>query len=203
MNRLLFSIFAAAFFFSSVSAEEKKKIEPVCAQAAVLRTVIVSGDSTRAVSADFNAMIQKNLQSQKIIMADLAVIEEMLKKHPYEVLSAGKDIYSKLGKVLHAEYLLVPRINKFDVSSAVVLIEPGNKPELRKTGIFEGVLTVYDGKNGQIAVVIPFSEKIDFSAVQEKNDDWNILKYYEYMMKKAADKLSVSAGEWLKDHIKK
>lgn len=204
MKRLLLFIFGILIFSCSVRAEETQPVEPtVYGRAAVLRTIISSGNSTRSVSADFNALIQKNLQNQKIEMADLGIIEERLKKHPYEVLSAGKDVYTKLGTVLQADYLLIPRINQFDVKNAVVLIDSESKALLRRTGIFEGILTIVDAKSGKNAVAFPFSEKVDFSAIPEKTDDWNILVYYDYMMKKAAVKLSAAAGTWLRDHMKK
>lgn len=183
-----------------VCAEEQEGKRPF-GRAAVLRTVLASGNSTRSVSADFNALIQRHLGEQKIRMTGLDAVEAFFRKHPYPEGAAEPQSYVGIGNALQADYLLVPRIDQFDVKNAVVLIEPGSKALLRRIGIFSGSLTVIDAESGKRAAVFPFSEKTDFSAIPEDTGDWNILQYYDYMMKKAASKLSASVGAWLRSHL--
>ncbi len=197
MRKLLSVICGILLVAVWVRAEEPDGKKTFC-RAAVLRTVLASGSSTRSVSADFNALIQRHLIEQNIRMTGLDSVEAFFRKHSYPDGFVEPQRYIGIGEALQADYLLVPRIDQFDVKNAVVLIEPGSKALLRRIGIFAGNLTIIDAKDGKRAVVIPFTEKVDFSAIPEDTGDWNILRYYDYMMKKAALKLSASVGAWLR-----
>ena len=82
MKKLLSVICGILLVAVWVRAEEPDGKKTFC-RAAVLRTVLASGSSTRSVSADFNALIQRHLIEQNIRMTGLDSVEAFFRKHSY------------------------------------------------------------------------------------------------------------------------
>ena len=199
---LLSGILNADGGLSGETTIPEKPAEPVrepLFQAALLRTTLSSGGVSNSASAAFSALLRENLARQKISMEDPERIESVLKGHTSLPAETDSSAYATFGKALHSRYLLVPHIRRFDVKNTAVRLAPGGKALLRRIGILEGGVTILRADDGKMVRTIPFSERIDFSSLPEKTDNWDTLRCYNHLMKSAAAKAATETGKWLRN----
>ena len=166
--------------------------------AALLHTVLHSGGTTRTVSADFNRLLRDHLGKERISMENADAIDRAMEQHSRTQGKMEPSAYAELGKMLHSNYLIVPNIRDFDVKNVVVQLAPGGGAMLRRIGFFSGSLNILRAADGKQVHAIPFAEKIDFSTLPEETKEWNILRFYDYLLKVSSEKLARQTGIWLR-----
>ena len=153
---------------------------------AILSPVIRVKGAPDYLPENFNTALENHLLEHKIRLQNLQSVAKILKKNRIDNLyEAEPSMFMRIGKLLRADYLVQPSINRYSILMKKEYIKASKRTRVSCIGNIGGNIRIISAQTGELTASIPFSKRVNFDDINDDTDDWTARDYGQYLIDQA------------------